>query len=111
MVHYSKVLNGLVQFIDEDMIQKMTGSWKAWGIGTVVALVANRGEAIFRKVQENEFLKSMGLVEGEMVDVESIYSELLKQAQKGTATVEFPIIGPVTYSSSDVEHLYRLIMR
>lgn len=110
MVHYTKVINGIVAFIDRDMISKMQGSWKAWGIGTIVALAARKGNEIFQKLRDNSMINAMGLIDGEMVDIDSIYSELLKQAQRASATVDFPLIGSVTYSANDVEELYRCIM-
>lgn len=111
MVHYTKVINGIVEFIDHDMISKMAGNWRAWGIGTIVALVARRAPEIFNKLKSNPMVETMGLIDGEMVDVDAIYSELIKQSQKSSATVEFPLIGPVAYSSADVEELYRCILR
>lgn len=110
MVHYTKVVNGLIKFIDQDMIQKMNGSWKAWAVGTVVALIANKADAVFHDLQGNQLIKTLGLIDGEMIDVDSIYTELLKQSQNRSATVSFPLIGSVTYSTADVEQLYRLIV-
>ena len=43
------------------------------------------------------------------MDVDAIYSALLKQAQKGSATATLPLIGPVTFKAADVEALYRYI--
>lgn len=111
MIHYAKVINGLVEFIDRDMISKMAGSWRAWGIGTIVALIARRAPDIFNRLKSNPMVDAMGLIDGDMIDVDAIYAELLKQSQKSSATVEFPLIGPVTYSSADVEELYRCIVR
>lgn len=110
MVHYSKIVSGLVQFIDQDMVSKMHGSWKAWAVGTAAALIARRAEAMFRDISNNQYIHALGLIDGEMVDVEGIYSALLQQAQKGSATVDMPLIGSVTYSAADVEQLYRCIM-
>lgn len=109
MVHYSKLIDGIVRYIDEDMISKMGGSWKAWGIGAIVLLAANRGPAIFDKLKANSIVQALGIIEGEMVDVDALHDALLTQARKGNATVELPVIGSITYSASDVESLYRCI--
>lgn len=53
---------------------------------------------------------ALGLVEGVNIDVDAIYAELLKQARKGSATVDLPIVGPITFGVADVESLYRHIM-
>lgn len=110
MVHYSKVLNGISLFVEKDLISKMNGSMKAWALGTAVALAVKRGPKVFSEVRDNPVIKALGLVDGEMIDIEAIYPELLSQAQKHTATLDIPMIGPVTYSTNDVESLYKLIM-
>ena len=110
MVHYSKIVNGLIAYIDQDMVQKMNGSWKAWAVGTVAALIARRADAVFRELRDNKVVQVLGIIDGEMVDIDSIYAELLKQAQTRSATINMPLMGSVTYSSQDVEALYRLIV-
>lgn len=110
MVHYSKVINGIVDYIDHDMVQKMAGSWKAWGVGAAVALIARKAPEAFERLRSNPVIQMTGVVDGEMVDVDAIYTELLRQANRNNATIEIPFIGPVTYSSKDVDDLYRRIM-
>ena len=38
-------------------------------------------------------------------------AELRKQAQRGAATIDIPIVGPVTFTATDVDSLYRHIMQ
>jgi hypothetical protein len=45
-----------------------------------------------------------------MVDVEAVYTEALRMAQKGSATVNVPMLGAITFGKSDVESLYRYII-
>lgn len=110
MVHKSKVLNGLVNYIDAEIMSKMTGSWKAWVVGGAAGLIAGRADKILSALTANPMIAALGLMEGENIDVESIIAELRKQAQKGTATVVVPLIGPITFGPADVDSLYRHIM-
>lgn len=110
MVHYSKIINGFVRYVDDDLIGKMNGSLKAWCVGAVVALIARKGPEVFAKIRDEQIVQALGIIDGEMVDIDTIYAEVLKQAQRGTATVNIPIIGPVTYSDKDVDALYRCIV-
>lgn len=110
MVHYSRVINGAVNYIDNEIISQMNGSLKGWGLGIVTGLIAKRSEQMFAGLRDNPLLTSLGLIEGEMVDIEAIYSEALRVAQKGSATVNLPMIGAVTFKASDIESLYRHIM-
>lgn len=111
MVHYTKVINGISQYIEQDMLEKINGSWKAWGIGTAVALIVRKAPSVFEQLKQNSVIQTLGLIDGEMVDAETIFAELLKQAQKRpTATIDIPLIGTVTYSVQDVEALRRCIL-
>ena len=52
---------------------------------------------------------ALGIVDGENVNVDAILSQLRIQAQRGTATANLPLIGPVTFGLSDVDALERYI--
>ena len=54
--------------------------------------------------------ESHAFIEGENIDVDAIYAELLKQAQKSSMTIDLPVIGPITFGTADVESLYRHIV-
>ena len=110
MVHKSKVLHGLVGYVDDEIVAKMTGSWKAWVIGGAAGLVAARADRLFGELAANPMIAALGLIEGENIDVEAIYAEMLKQAQRGSMTLEVPFVGPVTFGAGDVESLYRHIV-
>ena len=110
MVHKSKVLNGIASYIDDEIVSKMAGSWKAWVFGSAAGIVVSRADGLISAAANNPMVKALGLIDGETIDVDAVCAELRKQAQKGTATLDIPIIGPVSFGSSDVESLYRHIM-
>lgn len=110
MIHYSKVVQGLVDYADAEIISKMQGSGKAWLIGAAVGLLAERSGQYVRALLDNETAKAMKLVEGEMIDIEAVYAQVLRQAQKGSATVNVPLLGGITFSAADVEAAYRHII-
>lgn len=110
MVHKSKVLQGIVNYVDAEIISKMSGSWKAWVVGGATGLIAARADRIIEALSSSPLVTALGIVEGENIDVDAIIAELRKQAQKGTATVVIPLIGPITFGAADVDSLYRHIM-
>lgn len=110
MVHRSKVINGLIAYIDEEIVAKMAGGWKAWAVGATASLAASRADTLIDKLSQHPFVQTLGLMDGENIDIDVIYTELRKQAQKGTATVDIPLVGSVTFGVQDVETLYRRIM-
>lgn len=110
MIHYSKVVNGLMSYVDNEIVAKMNGSLKGWGVGIVAGLLGRKADQVFATLRNNPIAASLGLIDGEMVDVEAVYSEALRMAQRGSATVNVPMIGAVTFSAADVESLYRYII-
>ena len=110
MVHYTKVIQGAVNYADAELISPFNGSAKAWGIGIALGLIAKRADNVFAAIKNNALLTAMGLIDGDMVDIEAVYTEALRMARKGSATVNIPIIGVVTFKESDVESIYRHIM-
>ena len=109
MVHYTRVVQGLAAYMEREIAGKMTGSINSWILGAAVGLVTSRANQLITGLLSNPMLTSLHLVEGEMLDVDAIYGELLKQAQKSSATVSLPLVGPITFKENDVEALYRYI--
>ena len=110
MVHKSKVLHGIAGYIDDEIVARLAGSWKAWVVGGMSGLVMARADAILTHVADHPMVKALGLMDGEMIDVEGIVAELRKQAQRSTATIDIPVVGPITFGPADIDSLYRHIM-
>lgn len=109
MVHYSKVISGIVRYIDADILAKLNGSAAKWAAGAAIAIAARRAEQIYHEITKSPVVAALGLVDGENVDIDTIYAEVLKQAQQGSATISLPLIGPITFGVADVESVYRYI--
>lgn len=109
MLHYSRVIRGIANYIDAEIVGKLNGSWKAWVLGGAAGLAMARAEVLFRALAGNPIVTALGVIDGENVDVDAIMVELRKQAQRGNITVGLPIVGPVTFGLADVEALDRHI--
>ena len=110
MVHKSRVLYGIAAYIDDEIVAKLTGSWKAWAVGAASGVAVSRADNLISALADNPAVKALGLIDGENIDVETIIAELRKQAAKAPATVEIPLIGPITFGPADVDSLHRHIM-
>lgn len=111
MMHYTRVLAGITGFVDEELVSKTRGSINSWLLGAAVGLMSSRAKDFVHKLAENPLAQSLGIVQGEEIDVDAIYGELIKQAQKGSATINIPLIGAVTFGPGDVDSLYRHIQQ
>ena len=111
MVHKSKVLYGVAGYIDDEIVAKLAGSWKAWAVGGLAGIAVNRADGLIAQYANHPMVKALGLIDGENIDVETIITELRKQAQRNAATIDIPIVGPVTFTATDIDSLYRHIMQ
>lgn len=110
MVPYTKVINGLTKYIEDEIVNKLLGPQK-WIIGTGAGIMLAKATNTFSVLKNNPVIKSMDVInENDEIDVELIYKELKKQAQKGAITVDIPMLGALTLNEQDVDKLYSRIM-
>ena len=107
MIHYTRVIQGLMAYIENEMAAKLAGSWKAWLLRGMASIAAARAEPLFRMIATNPIATALGIVDGENVNIDMLISELRKQSQSGTATIDIPMLGPYTVGTADVETLNR----
>lgn len=109
MIHYTKVLRGIEQYVRNEILAQLNGTIVKWIGGAFVAAVLEDAEGVFRAASGNELVKILRIVDGENVNVEKAYGLLLAEARQGAATVNVKIIPPITFTEKDVESLYRYI--
>lgn len=109
MYNYDTVIHGLVKFVDEELVPKMTGLNK-WLFGTCAGIVASKGEHVFHALKDIELLHTLELIHEDQINVTCIYKELLRQAQKGEIHIDIPMIGTIKLNHQDVEKMYRYII-
>lgn len=109
MIHYSRVIQGLMLYIENEIAAKLAGSWKAWVVRGMAGMASMKAEPLFRTIAANPIVSALGIVEGENVNVDMLIAELRKQAQTSTATIDIPGIGPYTVGVADVDALNRYI--
>lgn len=109
MIHYSRVIQGIITYIQTEMASKLAGSWKAWALNVIAGMAATRAEKVMAELSKNPAVIALGLMEGENINVDAIMGELRRQAQNSTATIQIPIIGPYTIGLADVNALDRYI--
>lgn len=109
MIHYSRVVQGILKYIQNEMAGKLAGSWKAWAMNIMAGMAASKAEPLIRELSANSVVKALGLIDGENVNVDALMGELRKQAKDSTATINIPMIGVYTIGIADVDALDRYI--
>lgn len=110
MVRPESIAKGLANYIDAEILPKM-GGWQRWVIGSFTGIALKRADTIVKELASHPVAKVMGIINSEgLVDLELIYQELARQAGKGPAVFEIPMMGELRLTSEDVDYLYRAIM-
>ena len=110
MIPYNQVVNGLTKYIDSEIVSKI-GGWQKWALGAGLGIAVSRGADIVGQMKTMPIIKMLNIIDEEnKVDVEIIYRELKKQAEKEPITVALPMVGTVTFTRDDVDKLYNHIM-
>lgn len=108
MVEYEKVMEAIAKFIDKEITPKIP-SWKGWMFGVGSGIALNRMNEIYSTIKDNEMIKALGIIDGNKINVDVIYDELIKQADKGPINIELGFLGTLKLSRKDVDVLYNYI--
>ncbi len=108
-VSLAQVQSGVVKYVDNEILPKIT-DWRRWVLGAAVGTALSNMGGIFSELKEQPLVKMLGVIDDkDMIDIDKIYKEIVKQAAKGPVTFDVPMMGPLTLSQADVESLYRYI--
>ena len=74
-------------------------------------MMLSNSESIYHSIKDNEFVKMLNLIDQQGdINVDEIYKELKKQAQKGSIEIELPMVGAFVLNGQDVDKLYHFII-
>ena len=105
----SQISEGIARYVDRELVPKVPGIRK-WILGASGAYIGNIVSAWISRY--SDILSKTGVMsEDGMIDLDSLVSSLRKTAsENGQVTEHMPIIGDVTFDSSDIEKLYSYIV-
>ena len=110
MYNFNKVLNGLSKYVDSEIVSKLNG-WQKWVVGGGLGIYLSNANNIYHDLKEKEFVKMMGIIgENDEIDIDKIYHEMKKQAEKTSITFDLPFIGTITLNEQDIDKMYEHIM-
>lgn len=109
MVTIDKVKSGAAQWIDRELLPKMSGLSR-WVFGALSTGVVLKLDKLAENVRSNPVVSAMGIIDdNNMVDVEMLYQLIMPQAEKCPAEISLPGVGTVRITADDVRNLYTYI--
>ena len=109
MYSYNVVLKGIAAYIDNEIIAQING-WQKWVMGAGVGIALSNSTEFYNNLSQNSFVKMLNIInKNGDIDVDKIYAEIKKQAQKSSVTFNAPIVGMITLNEKDVDKIYEYI--
>ena len=102
-------MRGLAQYVDEEIVSKISG-WQKWVVGAGLGVALDKGVNIFNELKSNPMVKALEVIDkNDMIDVDTLYKSIKKQAHNNPVTFSVPMVGVMTLNESDVDKIYEAI--
>ena len=98
---------GIANYIDNEIMAKFpSGTWQKVAIGALVGIAVHKYANV---LADNRALKTMGIVEGDMADIESYAEQLKRTMPGGGVTIDVPMLGTITLTAPDIDVIVNYI--
>lgn len=112
MIPFEQLEIGIISFIKDEMIAKVTGA-KKWALGLLTVNLAGNLEAIYAKYKDHPAVQILGIVsEDGMVDADKLLRDLKAVAQEyGPISENLPLVGSTEFSAEDIDLLHKHVKK
>lgn len=110
LVTMNQVKNGLVKYIDNDVLPHLTGIKKI-GLGVYTALAADNVVGLMEKYKDHPAVSVLNVIDADgNVDIDKLYQSISPMFDSGECqSINIPLIGELIVDRTDLEKLYRYI--
>ena len=111
MYTIERVMQGITSYLDAEVMDKLPTSGK-WVMGTVVGMASHKAHTVVESLKENPVVSMLGIIdEDEHIDADALLDSLKTSAERyGNVTMEIPLVGRLTFTSTDIDHLRSYIV-
>lgn len=109
MINYEQVINGLVKFIDIEIVPKMSGFKRlAFGVGS--GIVLRKSTEIYNNIKSNQMLHALDILDtNNNINVDLLKQEIENKMGNDKFDIDIPMIGVLSLDKSDLNKLYSYI--
>lgn len=108
MATVEQVQQGLLKYIDSDIMPKL-GGLKKIGLGAYVALASRNARGVLEKYMHHPGVEVLGVIsEGGEIDVDALYQAIAPMMANGEKVpISIPMIGEIRLDRSDLDKIYQ----
>lgn len=109
MVEITAFRDGLVRYAADQVAPKLDSKGQ-FLLGAAANYLAAKSENLLRALDSIPFVQTMGLVQGDQMDWDALYTALLAQMQRqGKLVLDVPIVGRMSFDAQDLRDLHKCI--
>lgn len=107
MISYDKIQKGVAAYLDNEVMPAFKDEgWKRVVAGSAIALVIQRSDKFLPLIVNNQMVRALELVdENGNFDIDAIVPVLKQQLSNQPMDINVPMLGKLTFNSSDVDKL------
>lgn len=107
---FENVILGINKYIDQEICANLN-DLQDFAARLVIGRLNDNSDKLKQYLMNNGFVKTLCVIDSEgMVDVDRLLQDVKKQIErKNSLPVQIPLIGKITFHSSDVDVLYNMI--
>lgn len=101
-----QVINGIINYADNEVMHKLPTTGK-WIMGTVIGIASNKASKVIDNLKSNPIIVALDIIdENGNIDADTLLQAMKESANHyGNVTLEVPMVGKLTFSSSDIDML------
>lgn len=109
MVALQQFVEGVKGYMQSNIIPHLPMD-RQFVAGVALGVAANKSDKMVQQLKENQLVKLMGVIDGDMLDDDALFSAMREQMQKqGSLLIDIPWIGKLTFNTPDVDALQRSV--
>lgn len=109
MVALQQAIEGVKGYMQSNIIPHLPMD-RQFVAGVALGVAANKADKMVQQLKENQLVKLLGVIDGDMLDDDALFMAMREQMQKqGSLMFDIPWVGKLTFSAPDIDALQRYV--
>lgn len=111
MVEIARIRDGVMDYATNHMMPKMDSKGQ-FVLGMALGLVGSRIEPIVSQLADNEMVKTLGVIQNDQVDYDTLFGAAMSQMKRqGKLVLDLPLLGRMAFDEQDLRDLHQCVMK